>query len=480
MIRLFKPLAVRLYNSAIGWSLVFSLVRTAGNLLVLPLMLHKLPPADLGFWYVFLSLAGLSSLVDMGFFPTMSRVTAYLWAGAPEIPKMGVAPSVQDQNSPDSPNFPVLASLVRTMRLYYLGLGILITLAMAIFGTLWIMRKANQLPDVQTIFWAWLLFLPGILVNTVAGMWHPLLAGINEVRLTQQILVWSLVANYAVTFVGLFFGIGLFAPVGGYLAMGLIARTAAKLKFERFSRATEYAPSARWSPELIATLWPTAWRTGVVTLGIYATINVSTLICADSLGPATTASFGLSVQLALAAISTATAFISVKLPVIAQMHARGRIHEIPPLIFPRLRWFWLVYVMLSLIAITFGESFLRHVLHSKTPLLSIPLLIGLFAVIGLEGHHAVFRELTLSSHQNPFALPVVASGILIVVLCALLVRWIGLWGLIVAPGVVQLCFNNWWTVLVGLRSMGASPGEYFYALSRSAVSARVGESTLRK
>jgi hypothetical protein len=91
-------------------------------------------------------------------------------------------------------------------------------------------------------------------------------------------------------------------------------------------------------------------------------------------------------------------------------------------------------------------------------------LIGLFAVVGLEGHHAIFREITLTSHRNPFAKPVVVAGILIVLLSVILVQWIGLWGLILAPGIVQICFNNWWTVLVGLHSMGNSAAEYFFSL----------------
>jgi O-antigen/teichoic acid export membrane protein len=464
MIALFQKATSRLYDSAVAWSVAFAFVRVAGNLLVLPLMLHKLPPEDLGFWYVFLSLAGLSSLVDMGFFPTMTRVTAYLWAGAQELHKVGVATVPEDANSPPGPNYRLLADLVKTMRLYYVGLGIFITLAMGVFGTMWITQKASHLSDARTILLAWLLFLPGILINTISGMWHPLLSGINRVRVAQQILVWSLVANYVVTFIGLLFGAGLFAPVAGYVAMGLISRMAAQVKFDQFSRAKEHAGSAHWSPNLLAALWPTAWRTGIVTLGLYATINFSTLICAAYLGPKPTASFGLSLQLAFAACITATAFIGVKIPLIAQMHARGRIHEISQLVFPRLRWFWLVYVTLGLAAILFGEPVLRDVLHSRTPLLSAPLLIGLFVVIGLEGHHAIFREITLTSHRNPFAGPVVISGILIVLLCAIFIRWIGLWSLILAPGIVQICFNNWWTVLVGLRSMGVSAGDYIVAL----------------
>jgi O-antigen/teichoic acid export membrane protein len=272
------------------------------------------------------------------------------------------------------------------------------------------------------------------------------------------------VANYAVTFVGLLLGAGLFAPVAGYLVMGALSRAMAQAQFGRLSQAGTYAGSARWSRELLSTLWPTAWRTGIVSLGIYATLNANTLICTAYLGLKATASYGLSLQLALAAISIATGFFSVKIPLIAQLHARGRVSEISRLIFPRLRWFWAVYLTLSLGAVLFGEPILQNVFHSKTSLLSTPLLIGLLAVIGLEGHHAIFRELTLTSHRNPFAMPVIISGILIVILSFILVRWLGLWGLILAPGIVQICFNNWWTVLVGLHSMGNSMADYFFGL----------------
>ena len=97
-------------------------------------------------------------------------------------------------------------------------------------------------------------------------------------------------------------------------------------------------------------------------------------------------------------------------------------------------------------------------------MLSTSLLIGLFVVIGLEGHHAIFREITLTSHRNPFAKPVIISAALIVLLSLVLVRWLGLWGLILAPGIVQICFNNWWTVIVGLKSMGSSVGDYVKGL----------------
>ena len=241
MNQILRGAIVRLYDSAVAWTLVFTVVRSCGNLLVLPLMLHKLPQEDLGFWYVFLSLAGLSALVDMGFFPTMSRITAYLWVGAKQIDKLGITPVQEEGGATLSPNYRLLADLVKTMRLYYLVLGAIITLVLGIFGTNWIIHKAEHLADTRNITGAWLLFLPAIFVNIAGGMWHPLLSGINQVRLNQQILIWSLVANYLITLVGLLIGIGLFAPVTGYLVMGFLSRAAAQAKFRQLSQAHLYA-----------------------------------------------------------------------------------------------------------------------------------------------------------------------------------------------------------------------------------------------
>jgi O-antigen/teichoic acid export membrane protein len=352
------------------------------------------------------------------------------------------------------------------MQIYYRGIGLLVTVLMGVFGTIWIMHKAHLLPNAHTVLWAWLLFLAGIFVNITSGMWHPLLSGINQVRLNQQVFVCGLIVNYLTIIIGLLLGAGLFAPVAGFFLMGAVSRGAARWNFNHFSKAKEYAPAARWSSQLLRGLWPTAWRTGIVTLGIYATLNLGTLICSAFLGLKAAASYGLSMQLVLAAVAIPTSFIAVKLPVIAQMHALGKTREIGRIVFPRMRWFWSVYIGLALFTILFGERVIHGWFHSQTPLLSSPLLIALFVVTGLEGHHGIFRELALTAHRNPFAKPVVYSGILIVLMSLLVVPRIGLWGLILVPGIVQLCFNNWWIVLVGLRSFGSSFGEYLRNLLR--------------
>jgi len=71
----------RLYNSAVVWSWVFNGIRLVSGLLLLPLVLHELSTADLGMYYVLLSLVALAPIIDFGFGPTMGRFVSYAMGG---------------------------------------------------------------------------------------------------------------------------------------------------------------------------------------------------------------------------------------------------------------------------------------------------------------------------------------------------------------------------------------------------------------
>lgn len=276
-------------------------------------------------------------MIDLGFSTTITRVTAFIWAGTKEIQPTGVATVREEQPANAPPNYHLLAKLVQTMLIYYRAAGAIVTLILATVGTMWIMHKLQTLAHSRWLLLAWLLFLPGVLINTTSGMWHPLLSGINKVRLNQQIMIYGLIVNYIAIFTGLLLGAGLLAPVAGYLLVGMIARNAARVQFRKLTNATRY-DGISGSVTMLRTLWPTAWRTGIVTLGLYATINLNTLICSLFLGLKSTASFGVSLQLALAATGVANVFIAVKIPLIAQMRARRQTQAISGLVFSRLRF----------------------------------------------------------------------------------------------------------------------------------------------
>src|SRR5215831_15358946 len=114
----FRYAISRASQSAVAWSLFATAFRLLSGVLVLPLVLRILPSDHLGLWYVFLSLQGIAALFDLGFSPAVTRAAGYLWGGAQELRKFGVAHVESSDSAVLDPNYSLLTRLVATMRLY--------------------------------------------------------------------------------------------------------------------------------------------------------------------------------------------------------------------------------------------------------------------------------------------------------------------------------------------------------------------------
>ena len=240
---------------------------------------------------MFLSLQGIASLFDLGFSPTVTRAAGYLWGGAKELRKFGVA-SVEDNRDHPEPNYRLLSGLVATMRLDYRVFGITSGAVMLLAGGTWIWLKTEHLPDAGSLRLCYAVFVFGGFLNATGDLWPALLSGINGVRAAQKILVGSAFINLVVIVGGLLANLGIWSLVFATMGAGLFIRLAGRLAF--FETATSNLDRySRPNLHLIATLWPTAWRTGLVSLGAFLILSANTLICSAFLGLKSTASYGL-------------------------------------------------------------------------------------------------------------------------------------------------------------------------------------------
>jgi hypothetical protein len=92
------------------------------------------------------------------------------------------------------------------------------------------------------------------------------------------------------------------------------------------------------------------------------------------------------------------------------------------------------------------------------------MLIALLWFCFLEMHHAQHAQIVLTENRNPFVIPALVSGGSVVGLSLLLTPHLGIWGMLLSFGITQMAFNNWWTVLRGLKGLGISPRTYFNML----------------
>lgn len=447
-----RQLVARLTKSAVIWSFTAVALRLASTILLLPLILRRIPPEHLGLWYIFLALGAVAALVDFGFAPTVSRVTAYAWAGAAELNPLG-PPAAVLATGDSQPNYILLSRLIGTLRAYYRYVGLLLITVMGVGGGAWVWHKTASLPEANSLRIAWCVYALGACTTFMNSLWSDLLIGINGVRQSQLLMVVGQIGFYVIAITGLLLGAGIWALVLGNVVSAVTTRLLFRAAFVRLAHWTDKLPKPQIDRSIVAAMWPTAWRTGLVTIAGYSIVQANTIICSAFLDLKTTASYGLSVQLITTLVGVSSVWLQVKFPLINQLRAQGRLDAIVPLFINRMHLAIVTFAAGAVLSVWLLPTLLR-MMAARTEVLPRDMLIVFFIVQFLEMHHSLYGGLVYTEHRNPFLLPAAISGVLIVSTSILLTPRIGVWGLILSAGLVQLCFNNWWAVLRAIRGLG--------------------------
>ncbi len=427
-------------------------LRFGGILIVLPSMLLHLSTAEVGLWYMFLSFASCAFLFDIAVGVSAVRATAYLWGGSSDIQSAGISKS--NTGGDMTINRPLFANLCATLRVYYAVIALGVLLLAGVGGGIWIVHQTDHLPHATSMRLAWVLFAVGTSYATYTALWYVLLQGVNGVRQVQQSFVVALTANYLLTLLGLHLGWGLWAPVVGNFLQGAISRNLQRRHFIKIvSPVVGEWHRGRVQFDIIKRLWPQGWRNAVANFGVYLSLSAGTLVASWVGGLKDAASYGLSFQLCFAAIQIASIPFIVKLPLITQWRASGQIHAIRKIVRDRVLIFWVLATCAGITLICLGSWLLHHVVHTSTPLLPPSTLLLLYLFVTLEGNQGIFRELYITTNQNPFVLNILITGIFIFGLSLFLAPRFGILGIVLAQLVPALLLNNWYIPFMGLKSI---------------------------
>ncbi|MDQ2919654.1 MAG: hypothetical protein M3R10_07235, partial [Verrucomicrobiota bacterium] len=165
-----RKLVQRVSRSAVGWSLLATALRFGSALFLLPLILRRIPPDELGLWYVFLSLGAFALLIDLGFAPNIARAAGYLWAGSRVLLPFGISlEEIENKHRPA--NLSMLADLVASLRVYYLALAGIFFLLLSGAGGAWIWHKSAGLTNPNSIRAAFIVYAFGLSLGFAHSLW---------------------------------------------------------------------------------------------------------------------------------------------------------------------------------------------------------------------------------------------------------------------------------------------------------------------
>lgn len=475
--------------SDVSWGFLAQGLNIGTGLLLLPMILRYLTPEDIGLWFVFMSLAGLAQLLELGFQPTIARNVAYIYGGAQKLDAQGYSIA----NTDEPLNIDLLKQLFVAARRIYWVVSLLALVVLAIMGSVYISTliapnlSVEQLINLwKEVFsvdltrlecWtsdmyspgsrhfimsimAWLLFSAGYVVNYYFGYYNGFLQGRGDVTSANQVVVASRFTLIVLASLLLFLGYGLIGIGFASLFSSIISRILARKLFWRGGGAVGAA--LKQTPFLgrnsvVKILWPNACKLGWVYLGAFLITRANVLIASSFLGLAETGSYGLTLQIFSAFASISFVVLNLQLPHINGDQVRGSREKIVERFGKSLATAWIIFLTGVAILFLFGNMSLE-LIGSRTHLLETNLL-ALFAVIMfLEMNHSACATYLTTHNEITFVPAALISGVGIVIVSLLTVSIfnLGVWGLVLSQGGIQLLYNNWKWPLEAAKKMEKS------------------------
>lgn len=425
----------------IVWNYLANILNHSMNVLILPFILRLLSVQELGLWYVFSSVAALVQLMDFGFAPAIMRNISYAWSGAQELKPEGIS----EIKLHDSRNYPLVSSLFSASRKIYLIISAASGALLLSVGSLYV---ASLLPpDSEMMLIAWLIYAVAVFINLYYGYWNPMLRGMGKIKEINQALLFSRALYVVFSAVGLMLGGGLIWISFSYLISGLLLMYLSRVFFKKSvgEDLKKFSSGSKaQTAEMVRTIWPNARRQGIVTVGAWMTTRASTLICSSFLGLEVTAQYGLSLQLINTLGGIAGLLFSSYAPELASLKINKQKERYNRIFSRAISMQWLVSLSGILVIALAGPPLLQ-LIGSNSRLLPVGVLLVLGVVYFLEWNHSTFATLITLSNRVPFVTASILSGASIVILSfvSILLTPLGILGLVLAQGIVQLAYNNW-------------------------------------
>ena len=433
----------------IAWNIVATFMRIASGIILLPMVLRMLPAQEVGLWNIFLYIGSLATLLDFGFSNSFSRNITYIFSGVKTLKSIGF---VAVDESDKSVDFSLLKSVIKAMRRYYAilaGFFLIIFLAISPFYLKSIL--SNYQGNKESVEIAWVLYGTLVAYQLYTYYYNSILVGRGQIKRSLQITVLSQGLRITISMIFLLSGFGLMSLVIGMFFSDFINRTLCYYSFYDKEIKSNLKNSITLPiKNIMQIMTPNAIKIGVTTIGGFLITKAVVLISPLYLSLAEIGTYGTTKQMIDLISSLGGILFYTYYPQITSYKVNKEINKVKNLYIKSKLSLIAIYIFCSLGLIFIGPQLLI-LIHSKTHLLPTSMMLVFLVISFLEANHGISAGLLLMNNEVPFMKASLLSGIsvLLLLLTGLMYLKIGIWAMILAPGIAQIVYQNWkWPSMV--------------------------------
>ncbi len=423
------------------WNYLAIFFNMGAGVLVLPMILHYLSAEEIGLNYLMLTISSMVALIDFGFSPQIGRNVTYALSGASRIEKEGL------QEKPNrEPNYRLLAIVIQAAKYIYRRMSILVLVFMLTLGTWYISYVTHGFKDVNHSLWIWIVFSLSAYLNLYFIYYRSLLTGSGKIYESSVSIILSKLAYIVVCAGGILLGLGLFSVVA--------ANVVSPIVLFLYSHAIFYSKEMKIQlpvdinkgeiREAIVGMWYNAKKLGINSLGSFAILKLNLFLVGLFLPLSIVGSFGILTQIVPTLSAVSTALFNSYVPQIASLQVIHDNIEITRKLSIMIVTYWLMMLLGGIATLLLLPPVLQFI-GSNAELPSMLVCTLYLFVMSLEGNHSIFATVITTSNKVPFMEAGLISGLFIALFIFLSLKYtsLGLIGVVLAQGLVQIVYNNW-------------------------------------
>lgn len=427
------------------WSGLATIFKIGAGVLLFPLILRFLPTETVGIWTIFLAITSLSTLLDFGFSISFTRNIAYIFSGVNEL-KVNGFQRVDISCSESTVNYSLLKGAVVAMRWFYSRMAVLLLIILLFAGTAYLnLILKSYTGDRTEVYIAWVILCLLNTYNIYTLYYDALLQGLGLVKRYNQIVLIGNLVYLLVAAVLVLFGQGLIAIVLAQACSIVIIRYLSHRSFytKTIRNCLQSVDSYDYK-YIIRQIYPNAVKIGITSIGAFIIVKSATFIGALYLPLDAIASYGISMQLIGVAAALGNVYYKVYLPKVFQWRVEGDLARVRE-VYKHAVYAMVMAYIVSAISIIFLGDWALLLIKSKTPLLPQAMLGVALLFSFLENNHTMAAGFLLTKNEVPFFKAGIISALAALFLLFIFVGYFhfGVWGMILATGLVQAVYQNW-------------------------------------
>ncbi len=416
------------------------------GLLLIPLMYRYLTAEEVGLWFLIAQSTLLLSLLDFGLGPTFTRKIA-----------LSIGAADRDDQQTDAEE---LARIVGTGRWLYRFNAQFVLLVTAVAGWPLIASLDLQVLTPLEAARVWGLACFNYTVGSLVAYRTCLLMGCGHVGAATHLATTCRLIALVFKAVAIVAGGRLSSIIAIDCLASLLLLGAMSWLLQRREGSAGRFAGAVWSGEIFTQLRPLAVRSWLTTLGAFLILRTDQYFIAIGLGPESLPDYQSALllmtnlhQMALIATASSSVFYS-------QLWAAADVAAVHDLVRRNADLAMAVMITGSATMLLIAEPLFGWWL-GPGHFVGYPILIVFIITLILETQHVVYAYASIATDDEAFAWTAMGSGILNLILTALLLRPLGLLGVAAATMFSQMLTNNWYVIYRSHRRLGMSLSSYW-------------------